>query len=88
MTASKSNEYKRLFSPRSRNPRCLPELKDPSISKFGLVVNGDTPASQRWILLMIQFFSTDPMGHVESDFGVGYGWKPDDEELSPYLKTV
>jgi len=62
MTASKSNEYKRLFSPRSRNPRCLPELKDPSISKFGLVVNGDTPASQRWILLMIQFFSNGSNG--------------------------
>lgn len=35
--------------------------------------------------LIVELF-IDPKGEAGRQFGVGRGWKPDDEEMSPYLK--
>mmetsp|Transcript_42620 Transcript_42620/g.51157 ORF Transcript_42620/g.51157 Transcript_42620/m.51157 type:complete len:307 (+) Transcript_42620:36-956(+) len=69
----------------------LPDLKARGISKFGLVVNGDAPAAQTLAETVdladdsVDIF-TDPTGQAGRAFGVGRGWKPEDESLSPYLK--
>ena len=66
------------------------------ITKIGLVLNCEEEAAKtlaeltdlpcdvsegNGVTLMV-----DPLGKAGRAFGVGTGWRPDDEEMSPYLK--
>ncbi len=69
----------------------LPELRNRGVVNFGLIVNGneqgartlaecvDLPLSQVEIFL-------DPTGIAGRAYGVERGWRPDDENMSPFLK--
>ena len=71
----------------------LPQLKECGIKKFGLVLNCkeeaatalanavDLDLSDNQLTLFI-----DPNGEAGRKFDVGRGWRPDDREMSPYLK--
>ena len=74
----------------------LPELKKRGVGKIGLVLNCkdesakaladlvDLPcdiSSDDSVTLMV-----DPLGKAGVKFGVGRGWRPDDTEMSPYVK--
>jgi hypothetical protein len=74
----------------------LPELKARGVSKVGLILNCeedsakaladlvDLPcdvSSDESVTLMV-----DPLGEAGRKFGVGQGWRPDDSEMSPYVK--
>jgi len=71
----------------------LPELKECGLGKFGLVLNCEKDAA---IALadavdlpmdddQLQIF-VDPLGDTGRAYNVGRGWRPDDEDMSPYLK--
>lgn len=75
----------------------LPELLAKGVNKIGLVLNCEAQAAKRLVDMLdletdatsdnavIELF-VDPTGEAGRAFGVGRGWKPDDEETSPYLK--
>jgi hypothetical protein len=75
----------------------LPQLKEKGINKIGLVLNCEADAAKALVdLLKLDTDATsetgiiellvDPLGEAGRKFGVGTGWRPDDEEMSPYLK--
>jgi hypothetical protein len=69
----------------------LPELRNRGVVNFGWIVNGneqgartlaecvDLPLSQVEIFL-------DPTGMAGRAYGVERGWRPDDENMPPFLK--
>jgi hypothetical protein len=75
----------------------LPELLSRGVNKIGLVLNCEAQAAQKLVEMLdlktdatsndavIELF-VDPTGEAGRAFGVGRGWKPDDEGMSPYLK--
>lgn len=75
----------------------LPQLKERGIGKIGFILNSDADAAKKLVQLVdlqtdatsddsiIELF-IDPSGEAGRRFGVGRGWKPDDQDFSPYLK--
>ena len=68
----------------------LPELQRRGIAKVGLVLNCDEPAARTLVELVdlpgeVDVLA-DPLGDAGRAFGAGRGWRPDDTEMSPYLK--
>ena len=79
----------------------LPQLKNRGITKVGLVLNCEPEAAKTMVKMidlktdatasdgdedtMVELL-VDPTGNAGRQFGVGRGWRPDDEEMSPYLK--
>ena len=71
----------------------MPYLKTKGVSKFGLVLNCETDAAKKLADMVdldvssdnIELF-VDSKGEAGRAFGVGRGWKPEDTEMSPYLK--
>lgn len=69
----------------------LPELKKRGITKVGFVLNCEEESARKLcemldledesVTLMV-----DPLGAAGRKFGVGTGWRADDDEMSPYLK--
>lgn len=74
----------------------LPELKNRGVGKIGLILNCEEESAKKLVdmvdlpcdvssddsvTLMI-----DPLGKAGLAFGVGRGWRPDDKEMSPYVK--
>ena len=74
----------------------MPELQKRGISKIGLVLNCQEEAAKTLVdLVDLETDVTDgfgvvlmidPLGTAGRAFGVGRGWKPDDEDMSPYVK--
>lgn len=73
----------------------IPELEKRGITKFGLVLNCNSDAALKLVDLVDLPCDTsdgkvtlmiDPLGKAGKAFGVGVGWRPDDEEMSPFLK--
>jgi len=74
----------------------LPDLQQRGITKIGLVLNCETDAAKRLVDLVDLpcdasdgkevTLMVDPMGNAGRAFGVGTGWRPDDSEMSPYVK--
>lgn len=73
----------------------IPELEKRGITKFGLVLNYNSDAALKLVDLVDLPCDTsdgkvtlmiDPLGKAGKAFGVGVGWRPDDEEMSPFLK--
>ncbi len=74
----------------------MPELQKRGITKIGFVLNCeaesakaladlvDLPcdASEGYGVTLL----VDPLGKAGRAFGVGSGWRPDDTEMSPYVK--
>ncbi len=76
----------------------LPQLKERGITTIGLVLNCEEDAAKSLVDMLdletdatsedgtgVELF-VDPVGAAGRQFGVGRGWKPDDEEMSPYIK--
>jgi len=78
----------------------LPQLKEKGIEKIGLVLNCEVDAAKSLVELLdletdatasdgesaaVELF-VDPLGEAGRKFGVGTGWRPDDDEMSPYVK--
>lgn len=79
----------------------LPKLQAGGIQKIGLVLNCEADAAKTLVEMVdlatdatngsvgdlpIVELLIDPEGNVGRNFGVGRGWKEDDEATSPYLK--
>ena len=73
----------------------IPELEKRGITKFGLVLNCNSDAALKLVDLVDLPCDTsdgkvtlmiDPLGKAGKAFGVGVGWRPDDEKMSPFLK--
>jgi len=70
----------------------LPQLKEKGIERVCFIVNAAERAALDVATLLdlpaeVEIYA-DPGGEAGRDFGVSLGWKPDDEELSPYLKLL
>ena len=68
----------------------LPRLKEKDISNFMMIVNGSPAAAEKLSKLLeippeVEILC-DPTGEIGKTFGVSTGWRPDDEEMSPYVK--
>jgi hypothetical protein len=75
----------------------LPQLQERGISKIGLVLNCEAEAAKTLVNMLdlktdatsddaiVELF-IDPKGEAGRAFGVGTGWRPEDEEMSPYFK--
>ena len=78
----------------------LPQLKELGITKIGFVLNCEADAAKALVDMLdldtdatstndddvkVELF-VDPSGQAGRDFGVVRGWKPDDDEMSPYVK--
>lgn len=78
----------------------LPQLKEKGIEKIGLVLNCEVDAANSLVELLdletdatasdgdsvaVELF-VDPLGEAGRKFGVGTGWRSDDDEMSPYVK--
>lgn len=68
----------------------LPRLKEKDISNFVMVVNGNVDSASSLVELLeipqeIEILC-DSTGEIGRKFGVSTGWRPDDEDMSPYLK--
>lgn len=74
----------------------MPELQKRGISKIGFVLNCE-PESAKALVDLVDLPSdvsegfgvtllVDPLGRAGRAFGVGKGWRPDDAEMSPYVK--
>ena len=68
----------------------LPSLKDKGVNKFSLILNASPSAcislaKQLDIPTEVEIYS-DSTGSVGKEYGVSLGWRPDDSEMSPYLK--
>jgi hypothetical protein len=74
----------------------LPALKLRGVTKIGMVLNCEEEAAKALcesVDLPLSSSSSDdveifvdPTGSAGRAFGVGRGWKPEEEEMSPYLK--
>lgn len=75
----------------------LPDLQKRGIGKIGLVLNCEPEAAKSLADLVdltcdisddasAICLLVDPMGEAGRAFGVGTGWRADDDEMSPYLK--
>lgn len=75
----------------------LPQLQTAGVSNIGLLLNCEADAAKKMVELVdletkVSSESSpvelliDPLGECGRKFGVGVGWRPDDEEMSPYLK--
>jgi len=77
----------------------LPKLKESGVGKFGLILNCEEEAALKLADLVDLSITRegegeegdvevmiDPSGAAGRSFGVGQGWRPDDDEMSPYLK--
>ena len=68
----------------------LPRLKQKDVSNFMMIVNGRPQAALHLSSLLdlpeeIDVLS-DPTGSIGKQFGVSLGWRPNDHDMSPYLK--
>eukprot|EP00554_Chaetoceros_debilis_P005445 CAMPEP_0194075358 /NCGR_PEP_ID=MMETSP0149-20130528/2390_1 /TAXON_ID=122233 /ORGANISM="Chaetoceros debilis, Strain MM31A-1" /LENGTH=368 /DNA_ID=CAMNT_0038755815 /DNA_START=40 /DNA_END=1143 /DNA_ORIENTATION=- len=78
----------------------LPQLKEKGVEKIGLVLNCGVDAAKSLVELLdletdatasdsesvaVELF-VDPLGEAGRKFGVGTGWRPEDDEMSPYVK--
>lgn len=74
----------------------MPDLQARGITKIGLVLNCEPDAAKTLLDLVdcpsdatngygVNLF-VDNLGKAGKAFGVGRGWRPDDAEMSPYLK--
>uniref|UniRef100_A0A7S2GUN5 Uncharacterized protein n=1 Tax=Helicotheca tamesis TaxID=374047 RepID=A0A7S2GUN5_9STRA len=69
-----------------------PQLAERGITKVGLVLNaGEGAAKKMTELVDLDVENTvelliDPSGKAGRAFGVGLGWRPEDKEMSPFLK--
>ena len=77
------------------------QLQERGITKIGLVLNCEADAAKRLVNMLdletdasnsdsdsdsiVELF-VDPTGAAGRDFGVGRGWRADDDEMSPYIK--
>mmetsp|Transcript_9968 Transcript_9968/g.21072 ORF Transcript_9968/g.21072 Transcript_9968/m.21072 type:complete len:321 (-) Transcript_9968:340-1302(-) len=72
----------------------LPQLEEEGVKKIGLVLNCETAAAEKLVELVDLDTSSsssvevmvDPQGEAGKAFGVGKGWQPDNEDMSPFLK--
>lgn len=74
----------------------MPELHKRGITKIGLVLNCESDAAKKLVDLVDLpcdsvvekgvTLMVDPTGRAGRAFGVGTGWRPDDTEMSPYVK--
>lgn len=74
----------------------IPELQKRGISKIGLVLNCESDSAKALVDLVDLpsdvteghgvTLLVDPLGRAGRAFGVGTGWRPDDAEMSPYVK--
>ena len=74
----------------------LPQLMDKGVTKIGLILNAEADAAKKLVEMLdlptdatsddavVELF-VDPNGIAGKKFGVGTGWRPDDE-MSPYVK--
>mmetsp|Transcript_8590 Transcript_8590/g.15567 ORF Transcript_8590/g.15567 Transcript_8590/m.15567 type:complete len:306 (+) Transcript_8590:190-1107(+) len=74
----------------------MPELQKRGITKIGLVLNCNANSAKSLADLVdlpcdvtegygVELL-VDPLGNAGRAFGVGTGWRPDDDEMSPYVK--
>lgn len=74
----------------------IPELQKRGISKIGLVLNCEADSAKALVDLVdlpcdvseghgVELL-VDPLGNAGRAFGVGTGWRPDDADMSPYVK--
>lgn len=68
----------------------LPQLKEKGVDEFKLVLNA-SPASCEALSNLLDLpaeveLLSDPSGSAGLRFGVGRGWLPEDDSVSPYLK--
>ena len=78
----------------------LPELQKRGVSKIGVVFNCEAEPAKSLVDLVDLpcdvldgningiTLMVDPLGRVGRAFGVGRGWRPDDVDMSPYLKLL
>ncbi|KAL7462658.1 hypothetical protein ACHAXS_003035 [Conticribra weissflogii] len=73
----------------------LPELEKRGVKKIGLVLNCEEDAAKTLVDLVdlpcdttggIVTLLVDPLGEAGRKFGVGRGWRPEDSDMSPYVK--
>mmetsp|Transcript_27323 Transcript_27323/g.41967 ORF Transcript_27323/g.41967 Transcript_27323/m.41967 type:complete len:351 (+) Transcript_27323:26-1078(+) len=69
----------------------LPKLKERGINKFGFILNCKPSAAEalcKYVDLSTEEVEIliDEIGVAGRAFGVGRGWKPDDESMNPFLK--
>eukprot|EP00571_Detonula_confervacea_P010357 CAMPEP_0172301486 /NCGR_PEP_ID=MMETSP1058-20130122/3373_1 /TAXON_ID=83371 /ORGANISM="Detonula confervacea, Strain CCMP 353" /LENGTH=304 /DNA_ID=CAMNT_0013011625 /DNA_START=25 /DNA_END=939 /DNA_ORIENTATION=+ len=74
----------------------IPELQKRGISKIGFVLNCESDSAKALVDLVDLpsdvteghgvTLMVDPLGRCGRAFGVGTGWRPDDAEMSPYVK--
>ena len=75
----------------------LPELQKRGVGKIGLVLNCESDSAKALAELVDLpcdvsdnedglKLMVDPLGKAGVAFGVGRGWRPDDTEMSPYVK--
>jgi hypothetical protein len=70
----------------------LPALQNAGVSRVLCVVNGDAAAAAKLAEMVglpaqVELLA-DPAGEAGRDFGVSRGWRPDDDEMSPYVKLL
>ena len=68
----------------------IPRLKEKDISNFVMIVNS-SPAAAEKLAKLLEIPSEidmlcDPTGTISKKFGVNTGWRPDDADMSPYVK--
>lgn len=74
----------------------MPELQKRGITKIGLVLNCEEDSAKSLVDLVdlpcdvssegTVTLMVDPLGKAGKAFGVGTGWRPDDKEMSPFVK--
>lgn len=74
----------------------IPELQKRGITKIGLVLNCEEDSAKSLVDLVdlpcdvssegTVTLMVDPLGKAGKAFGVGTGWRPDDKEMSPFVK--
>lgn len=74
----------------------IPELQKRGITKIGLVLNCEEASAKSLVDLVdlpcdvssegTVTLMVDPLGKAGKAFGVGTGWRPDDKEMSPFVK--
>jgi len=76
----------------------VPQLKAKGIDNIGLVLNCEAEAATKLVAKLdldtdatsdksdATVLFVDPTGEAGRKFGVGVGWRADDEEMSPYVK--
>ena len=77
----------------------IPQLQSRGIKKIGFVLNCEAEAAKAMVEMIdlktdatsseddyVVELYVDPKGEAGRQFGVGRGWRPDDNEMSPYVK--